>query len=231
MLQFGAAPRFHPNLDTGLNIRVNRITRDRKEEVGGTGEGEGQTTWMGVDSMLQVVVFIIFCRGVFFLGGCKSMRNGETLKMKTVLFSRKVLICFEKQLTYNRFDLDWMFFLPQEIDSEKKKLVEKGELDKVPREQQRNNMEPQTKQRERGSTLRNWKSLQPILKSETTSLNLEMMVSFPESPLNMRSIFMVHCHPFSGSMLVFDGSTNLKYQLCSCQCLTWRQIMFFTLDV
>ncbi|CAJ1360060.1 unnamed protein product, partial [Effrenium voratum] len=23
---------FHPNLDTGLNIRVNRITRDRKEE-------------------------------------------------------------------------------------------------------------------------------------------------------------------------------------------------------
>ena len=24
--------RFHPNLDTGLNIRVNRITRDRKEE-------------------------------------------------------------------------------------------------------------------------------------------------------------------------------------------------------
>ena len=26
--------RFHPNLDTGLNIRVNRITRDRKEEDG-----------------------------------------------------------------------------------------------------------------------------------------------------------------------------------------------------
>lgn len=23
---------YHPNLDTGLNIRVNRITRDRKEE-------------------------------------------------------------------------------------------------------------------------------------------------------------------------------------------------------
>ena len=25
--------RFHPNLDTGLNVRVNRITRDRKEEA------------------------------------------------------------------------------------------------------------------------------------------------------------------------------------------------------